>query len=111
MTDQPRRDADGRSQRYRQLQVGIADRLERLADDFAECLALLARAGLSEALQPDPDRHQAVPGQLRDAATRVRWAAALMPAAPAWTPTLSGGNRDGTTGKTIVPDRTGNLGC
>jgi hypothetical protein len=110
MTERPHLDAGGAPGRFRQLQVGIPDRLDRLADEFADCLALLARAGLSEALQPDPDRHQAVPGQLRDAATRIRWAAALMPAAAAWTPMLSGGSCDGTSGK-IVPDRTGNLGC
>src|SRR3954468_8708813 len=111
MTDQPRLDADGASQRYRQVQVGIPHRLERLAHELENCLALLARAGLLEALQPDPTRHQAVPGQLRDAATRVRWAAALMPATNTWTPTLAAGRRHDTPGNSSVHGSTSNLGC
>ena len=111
MTDQPRRNADGASQRYRQLQVGIPDRLERLADELADCLALMARAGLSEALQPDPTRHQAVPGQLRDAATRVRWAAALMPATVTGTPTLAAGRGHDTSGNSRGRGSASTLGC
>jgi hypothetical protein len=111
MTDQSGRNADGAAQRRRQLQVGIPERLERLADELADCLALLARAGLSEALQPDPTRHQAVPGQLRDAATRVRWAAALLPATVTWTPTAAAGGRLDTPDRRSVLDITSNLGC
>jgi hypothetical protein len=91
MTKRPRTAADGATQRYLQIQAGIPDRLDRMADEFADCLDLLARAGLSEALQPDPARHQAVPRQLRDAATRIRWAAALMPARTTRTHTLARG--------------------
>ena len=111
MTDQPGRDADGASQRHWQLRVGIPDRLERLADELADCLAVLARAGLSEALQPDPTRHQAVPGQLRDAATRVRWAAALLPATITWTPTPAAGGRHDTSDRGSVRDSASHLGC
>jgi hypothetical protein len=91
MTERPGPTDDGASQRHVHLRVTIPDRLDRLANDLAACLDLLARAGLSEALQPDPARHQAVPGQLRDAATRIRWAAAHIPAPTTCPPVLAAG--------------------
>ena len=91
MTERAGPTDDGASQRHVHLRVTIPDRLDRLADDLAACLDLLARAGLSEALQPDPARHQAVPGQLRDAATRIRWAAAHIPAPTTCAPVPAAG--------------------
>jgi hypothetical protein len=84
MTERPRPDTNGAPQRYRQIQTEIPDRLDQLADELASCISLLARTGLLESLQPDPARHQAVPAQLRDAATRIRWAATLMPEPATW---------------------------
>ena len=111
MTERPRPDTNGALQRYRQLQTDIPDRLERLADELASCINLLARAGLLESLQPDPARHQAVPGQLRDAATRIRWAATLMPEPTTWslTPVVAVPSQRDTASEQPHFDRPGNL--
>jgi hypothetical protein len=111
MTERPRPDTNGTLQRYQRIQTDIPDRLDQLADELASCINLLARAGLLESLQPDPGRHQAVPGQLRDAATRIRWAATLMPEPATWsrTPVVPvPGHRD-TAAKQSHHDLPGNL--
>jgi hypothetical protein len=109
MTDRPRPTDDGASQRHLHLRVTIPDRLDRLADDLAASLDLLAQAGLSEALQPDPARHQAVPGQLRDAATRIRWAAAHIPTPTTCAPLPAAGKPDTVCRHETCLDRTRDL--
>lgn len=65
--------------RYATIAVAIPDRLDRIADQLEECLAIVARYGLAEALQPTTGqgKHLSV-HELRDAATRIRIAAAYI---------------------------------
>jgi hypothetical protein len=110
MPERPGHVVHGASQRHLQLRETIPDRLDRLADDLSSCLEVLARTRLSKALQPDPARHQAVPGQLRDAATRIRWAAALIPALTTCAPVPAAGNPPGDCGDETRLDRDSGLG-
>ena len=109
MTERPGSTDDGASRRHVHLRVAIPDRLDRLANDLEACLDLLARAGLSEDLQPDPARHQAVPGQLRDAATRIRWAAAHIPAPTTCAPAPAAGKPHAVCRDKTRLDRTSDL--
>lgn len=77
--------------RYNTIRHSIPDRLDRVADQLEDCLVLVARYGLAEALQPGASQHQHVSVEvLRDAATRIRTAARHIP----WTGTAA---RPGTT--------------
>ncbi len=64
--------------RYITIKHTIPDRLEWIAGQLTDCLDLVARYGLDEALQPHPGRYDVAPG-LRDATRRLRVAAANMP--------------------------------
>jgi hypothetical protein len=65
--------------RYLTIKHTIPDRLDRIADQLTDCLDLLARNGLAEALPSGHGpQHVSVQG-LRDAAARIRIAARHIP--------------------------------
>jgi hypothetical protein len=81
MTAEPSRDANAHlaHHRYVTIKHTIPDRLDLIADQLGDCLEMVSRYGLAEALQPDPATYQGLARGLRDAAGRIRAAAQHIP--------------------------------